>query len=138
MYALNGIVVNEFLGHSWDTPMNGTTLGKQTIAARALFPGAYWYWIAVGALIASILIYNFCYAVCLSFLGAYAKKKADVSSLDESDAAVELSSMNKEGEGSQNKKKGMILPFEPHSITFDDVKYSVDMPQVDVLNFSNS
>jgi hypothetical protein len=24
----------------------------------------------------------------------------------------------------------MVLPFEPHSITFDDVIYSVDMPQV--------
>ncbi|XP_022728526.1 pleiotropic drug resistance protein 1-like isoform X2 [Durio zibethinus] len=27
-----------------------------------------------------------------------------------------------------NKKKGMVLPFEPHSITFDDIIYSVDMP----------
>ncbi|MBA0756002.1 hypothetical protein Gogos_021194 [Gossypium gossypioides] len=27
------------------------------------------------------------------------------------------------------KKKGMVLPFEPHSITFDNVVYSVDMPQ---------
>ncbi|XP_052883731.1 pleiotropic drug resistance protein 1-like isoform X1 [Gossypium arboreum] len=26
-------------------------------------------------------------------------------------------------------KKGMVLPFEPHSITFDDIVYSVDMPQ---------
>ena len=33
-------------------------------------------------------------------------------------------------ENNQTKKKGMILPFEPHSITFDDIKYSVDMPQV--------
>uniref|UniRef100_A0A5B6YJY6 Putative pleiotropic drug resistance protein 1-like n=1 Tax=Davidia involucrata TaxID=16924 RepID=A0A5B6YJY6_DAVIN len=32
-------------------------------------------------------------------------------------------------EANQNKKRGMILPFEQHSITFDDVKYSVDMPQ---------
>ncbi|KAK2974339.1 hypothetical protein RJ640_021195 [Escallonia rubra] len=31
-------------------------------------------------------------------------------------------------EVNQTKKKGMILPFEPHSITFDEVKYSVDMP----------
>ena len=30
----------------------------------------------------------------------------------------------------QSKKKGMILPFEPHSICFDEVSYSVDMPQV--------
>ncbi|KAE8696102.1 Pleiotropic drug resistance protein 1 [Hibiscus syriacus] len=28
-----------------------------------------------------------------------------------------------------NKKKGMVLPFEPHSITFVDIIYSVDMPQ---------
>jgi hypothetical protein len=27
-------------------------------------------------------------------------------------------------------KKGMILPFAPLSLTFDDIKYSVDMPQV--------
>ncbi|GLT67735.1 hypothetical protein SLA2020_400210 [Shorea laevis] len=27
----------------------------------------------------------------------------------------------------QSKRKGMILPFEPHLITFDDMRYSVDM-----------
>ncbi|XP_059643270.1 pleiotropic drug resistance protein 1-like [Cornus florida] len=32
-------------------------------------------------------------------------------------------------EANQNRKRGMILPFEPHSITFDEIKYSVDMPQ---------
>jgi hypothetical protein len=34
------------------------------------------------------------------------------------------------GEASDKRKRGMVLPFEPHSITFDDVIYSVDMPQV--------
>ena len=29
-----------------------------------------------------------------------------------------------------NGKKGMVLPFQPLSITFDDIRYSVDMPQV--------
>ncbi|KAK7325201.1 hypothetical protein VNO77_29359 [Canavalia gladiata] len=32
-------------------------------------------------------------------------------------------------ESSHGNKKGMVLPFEPHSITFDDIIYSVDMPQ---------
>ncbi|KAF5936342.1 hypothetical protein HYC85_027471 [Camellia sinensis] len=32
-------------------------------------------------------------------------------------------------EVSQNRKRGMVLPFEPLSITFDDVRYAVDMPQ---------
>nr|XP_009801734.1 PREDICTED: pleiotropic drug resistance protein 1-like [Nicotiana sylvestris] len=36
---------------------------------------------------------------------------------------------NNEKEQSNSKKKGMVLPFEPHSITFDEVIYSVDMPQ---------
>lgn len=33
-------------------------------------------------------------------------------------------------EADLNKRRGMILPFEPLSITFDDIRYAVDMPQV--------
>ncbi|KAJ0533807.1 putative ABC-type xenobiotic transporter [Helianthus annuus] len=131
MYAMNGIVVNEFLGHSWRTPVNGTTLGKIVIKSRGFFAEAYWYWIAVAALFGFIFVFNICFALSLAFLNPFEKPQANASTEDESDSAVELSSMNKEStnEGSHNKKKGMILPFEPHSITFDDVKYSVDMPQ---------
>ncbi|KAK1422456.1 hypothetical protein QVD17_25588 [Tagetes erecta] len=131
MYAMNGIAVNEFLGHSWRKPINGTTLGKLAIAARGFYPEAYWYWIAVAALFGFIFVFNICYALSLAFLNPFEKPQANVSAEDESDSAIELSSVKKEtaDEGSQNKKKGMILPFEPHSITFDDVKYSVDMPQ---------
>lgn len=28
------------------------------------------------------------------------------------------------------RKRGMVLPFQPLSITFEDIHYSVDMPQV--------
>ncbi|TKY48115.1 ABC transporter G family member 40 [Spatholobus suberectus] len=50
-------------------------------------------------------------------------------------AEVELPRIESSGradsvvESSHGKKKGMVLPFEPHSITFDEVVYSVDMPQ---------
>ena len=30
-------------------------------------------------------------------------------------------------------RRGMVLPFTPLSITFDDIRYSVDMPQVLIL-----
>ena len=36
-------------------------------------------------------------------------------------------------EARRNNKRGMVLPFQPHSITFDDVRYSVDMPEVGLL-----
>ncbi|KAF5938930.1 hypothetical protein HYC85_023189 [Camellia sinensis] len=32
-------------------------------------------------------------------------------------------------EADQKRERGMILPFEPLSITFDDISYAVDMPQ---------
>ncbi|TKY58468.1 Pleiotropic drug resistance protein 1 [Spatholobus suberectus] len=48
----------------------------------------------------------------------------------------EQSLSNEENGGSssvetkENRKRGMILPFEPYSVTFDEVTYSVDMPQM--------
>lgn len=30
------------------------------------------------------------------------------------------------------KRKGMVLPFEPLSLTFDDIKYYVNMPKVSI------
>lgn len=43
-----------------------------------------------------------------------------------------LASVRLEGivESSHRRKRGMVLPFEPHSLTFDEITYSVDMPQV--------
>ncbi|XVE52142.1 hypothetical protein DITRI_Ditri02bG0098700 [Diplodiscus trichospermus] len=36
---------------------------------------------------------------------------------------------NMEALQAQTRRKGMILPFEPHSITFDEIRYFIDMPQ---------
>lgn len=33
------------------------------------------------------------------------------------------------------KRKGMILPFQPLTMTFHDVNYFVDMPKVRILDF---
>ncbi|KAF3447188.1 hypothetical protein FNV43_RR12368 [Rhamnella rubrinervis] len=32
-------------------------------------------------------------------------------------------------ETNQNKERGMVLPFKPLAITFDEIRYAVDMPQ---------
>lgn len=29
-----------------------------------------------------------------------------------------------------NRKRGMVLPFEPLSIAFNEIRYAIDMPQV--------
>ncbi|KAI3737596.1 hypothetical protein L2E82_27605 [Cichorium intybus] len=137
MYAMNGIVVNEFLGNQWDitwnnsdTGLNDTTLGKVLITSGGFFAESYWYWISVAALVGFILVFNLCFALSLAFLDPFGKAQSNASAQSDSDTgAVELSAMTTGDNAPQPKKKGMILPFEPHSITFNDVKYSVDMPQ---------
>ncbi|PNX64221.1 pleiotropic drug resistance protein 1-like, partial [Trifolium pratense] len=70
-------------------------------------------------------------------IGPFDKPSATVP-VEEDDSSnlqeVELPRIESSGRGdsvtesSHGKKKGMVLPFEPHSITFDDIVYSVDMP----------
>jgi len=37
------------------------------------------------------------------------------------------------GASEHNTKRGMVLPFTPLSITFDEIRYAVEMPQVQKL-----
>ncbi|ONK80704.1 uncharacterized protein A4U43_C01F20830 [Asparagus officinalis] len=151
MYAQNSIAVNEFLGKKWDHVVNATasnhTLGVQIIESRGLFAEAKWYWIGVGALIGYILGFNLLYTASLTYLNPVGESQAVMS-----EETLEEKVANRTGESSsrgnnngserarrgagteietvqeQNKKKGMVLPFAPLSITFDNIRYSVDMP----------
>ncbi|KAK4590501.1 hypothetical protein RGQ29_020878 [Quercus rubra] len=147
MYAQNAIVVNEFLGMSWRHVLPNSTepLGIEVLKSRGFFPHAYWYWIGVGALIGFILLFNAAFTLALTYINPLGKpqsvkseepqsqkkskengyeiKRGSITSSPSSisvDASVEIN---------QNRKRGMILPFEQHTITFDEIKYSVDMPQ---------
>ncbi|CAJ2661301.1 unnamed protein product [Trifolium pratense] len=136
MYGQNALMANEFLGNSWH---NATSeLGKNYLDARGFFPHAYWYWIGVGALAGFVFLLNALFGLALDILGPFDKPSATVPEDSEDDSSivqeVELPRIESSGRGdsvtesSHGKKKGMVLPFEPHSITFDDIVYSVDMP----------
>ncbi|KAJ8773915.1 hypothetical protein K2173_009346 [Erythroxylum novogranatense] len=145
MYGQNAILVNEFLGKSWrhNAPNSTVPLGVRVLTSRGFFPYAYWYWIGVGALIGFIAVFNFLFTVALTFLNPLEKPQAVISDEPESNeasdrpaGAIQLAEQGnghnahtESGEPSHVKKRGMVLPFEPHSITFDEVIYSVDMPQ---------
>ncbi|KAL2517559.1 ABC transporter G family member 40 [Abeliophyllum distichum] len=122
MYAQNAILVNEFTGNSWSKVVNGTQLGVSVMKARGFFPQAYWYWIGVGALFGFVCIFNILFVFALTYLKPFEKPQAVIQ--DESEDDVQKT----DGIEANQNKKGMILPFEPHSITFDDIRYSVDMP----------
>ncbi|KAG8643746.1 pleiotropic drug resistance protein 1 [Manihot esculenta] len=134
MYGQHAVVVNEFLAKSWrHIPPNSTEpLGVQLLKTRGFFPHAYWYWLGVGALGGFVLLFNFCFTLALTFLDPFEKPQAVIV---EDSQSNEPGDENGKGAGEEiseanhNKKKGMVLPFEPRSVAFDNVMYSVDMPQ---------
>ncbi|CAN6277935.1 unnamed protein product [Urochloa humidicola] len=150
MYAQNAIANNEFLGHSWqmviDPKTSNDTLGVQILKARGIFVDPNWYWIGVGALLGYILLFNVLFVLFLDWLGPLGKGQTVVSEeelrekhVNRTGENVELLQLgtdsqispNGRGEivGADTRKRGMVLPFTPLSITFDNIKYSVDMPQ---------
>ncbi|XP_042498756.1 pleiotropic drug resistance protein 1-like [Macadamia integrifolia] len=134
-------------------------LGVVVLKSRGFLPDAYWYWIGVGALIGYIFLFNTLFTLSLSYLNPFGKPQAVISSeilmtkhAEKNGKFIELSSKEKsfvvqkssKEERSEkissttlrvllneekNGKRGMVLPFQPLSITFDEVKYSIDMPQ---------
>ncbi|EYU35725.1 hypothetical protein MIMGU_mgv1a000224mg [Erythranthe guttata] len=120
MYAQNAIMVNEFTGHSWKHVSTNAniSLGVEVLESLGYFSGAYWYWIGIGALLGTTILLNSLCVLALTYLNPLGKPQAVLPENEN-----EVSTVNNE------KKRKVVLPLEPHSITFDDVKYSVDMPQ---------
>nr|CAB3463375.1 unnamed protein product [Digitaria exilis] len=158
MYVQNAIVVNEFLGHSWDKIVNNSisneTLGVQILKSRGFFSVAKWYWIGLGAMLGFTLLFNTLFTLALKFLEPYGKSHPSISEemLNEKDANLNgkvlagsllvLGSSTNQATGSSPKSdsaineddsvpmtRGMVLSFVPLSLTFDDIRYFVDMPQ---------
>lgn len=150
MYGQNAIAVNEFLGKNWGhvDPNLEEPLGIAVLNSRGFFPHAYWYWISVGALTGFTLLFNFLYTLALTYLNDINKpqscKSEDSQSSEHVDgtgnsschnadagdeAEIRSSSSTRSNGASNSAQKRMVLPFEPHSLTFDNIVYSVDMPQ---------
>uniref|UniRef100_A0A7N2LPG4 ABC transporter domain-containing protein n=1 Tax=Quercus lobata TaxID=97700 RepID=A0A7N2LPG4_QUELO len=151
MYAQNAIMANEFYGESWNKVIANSTenLGLAVLKSRGFPRHQYWYWIGVGAMIGYILLFNISFTLALTYLNPYRKsltiKEEENQSTEHSDGTREengdeirtesslsnSTSLVKDTavEANKSRQKGMILPFKPHSITFDDITYSVDMPQ---------
>ncbi|GLT97658.1 hypothetical protein SLE2022_152130 [Rubroshorea leprosula] len=140
-------------------PNSTESLGISVLKSRGIFPEARWYWIGVGTLIGYCFLFNFLFTVALKYLDPFGKPQAIISretlaekQADKAVQSIELSSRGKSssepdkeshrsassrtlsaGVGSINEenlnRRGMVLPFEPLSITFDEIKYAVDMPQ---------
>ncbi|GLJ18676.1 hypothetical protein SUGI_0333120 [Cryptomeria japonica] len=137
MYAQNGIAVNEFLASRWQKE----NIGIRLMHSRGLFSNDWWYWLAVGALCGYNFLFNVLYTVALHYLNPLGKPQALISEEElkqkkESTTGIQggvsrgqrNSNVSNNSEYNADGKKGMVLPFEPLSMTFDNINYYVDMP----------
>ncbi|XP_071709149.1 pleiotropic drug resistance protein 1-like isoform X3 [Rutidosis leptorrhynchoides] len=131
MYGQNGLAVNEFLGDSWKkvSPNSSDTIGVALLKSRGIFPEAYWYWIAVGASIGYMFLFNICFTLALEYLNPFGSPQAVLSKESMANEVRMSSRVGNINEVNHNKKRGMVLPFVPLSIAFDEIRYAVDMPQ---------
>lgn len=149
MYAQNAVNVNEFLGKSWShVPANCTEpLGVQVLKSRGIFTGSCWYSIGVVALVGFCVLFNLLFMFALTYLNPTGKSQAVVETEDMKEensrrkshpslqhsmkkTATEKSvEMRRVEIDNQERKRGMVLPFEPLSITFDDIRYAIDTPE---------
>ncbi|KAG2674487.1 hypothetical protein I3843_13G123100 [Carya illinoinensis] len=142
MYGQNAIAINEFLDDRWSTPTPNSsqpTVGKTLLKERGLFTEEYWYWICIAALLGFSLLFNFLFIAALTFLNMPGDTKAVIledeserkprRQLATSSEGIDMSVRNAQGSTSSiQTKRGMVLPFQPLSLTFNHVNYYVDMP----------
>ncbi|CAI8614815.1 unnamed protein product [Vicia faba] len=147
MYGQNAIAINEFLDKRWsepntDTRIDASTVGEVLLKSRGMYTEDYWYWICIGALVGFSLLFNLFFILALTYLNPFADSKAvnadedhkknESSSsrhhpLEGTDMAVRNSSYTM-STSNHERKRGMVLPFQPLSMAFNHINYYVDMP----------
>nr|XP_043633072.1 ABC transporter G family member 39-like [Erigeron canadensis] len=151
MYAQNALVINEFLDSRWSAPnrdprINASTVGEALLKSRSFFTQDYWFYISIGVLIGFSFLFNILFIVALTFLNPLGDTKTAIG--DESDVKYSNSELNQSdiegadmtvksttrkigsivGDDNPMKRRGMVLPFQPLSLAFNHVSYSIDMP----------
>ncbi|GLT42708.1 hypothetical protein SLA2020_166940 [Shorea laevis] len=139
-YAEIGISLNEFLAPRWQKVSSNETLGHLVLRKRGLNFNQNYYWISVAALIGFWIIFNTAFTFALSFLKPPGRSRATISRdrFSYLKAIEDSINANQEKEPqstyplkavTETKTTGMVLPFEPKTLTFENVQYFVDTPK---------
>ncbi|XP_050236360.1 ABC transporter G family member 31 [Mercurialis annua] len=134
-YGQRAISVNEFGAERWMKPsaIGNNTIGFNIMQANSLPLNDDWYWIGVGALWGYTLLFNIIVTLALTYLNAPRNTQTVADESTQKDPAGIVGSqeleLNQASAVEGSRKKGMILPFQPLTMTFHNVNYFVDMPK---------
>ncbi|KAM7275254.1 hypothetical protein ACFE04_017120 [Oxalis oulophora] len=120
-YAQIAISLNEFQAPRWQkVSSSNTTIGDQVLNQYDINYNHNFYWISIGALV------GFWDEICAALGKAQAvishKKFLRLEGRDILDNDSQTTVL-------ESEIRGMILPFEPLAISFENVQYYVDAPQ---------
>ncbi|XP_038698803.1 pleiotropic drug resistance protein 3-like isoform X2 [Tripterygium wilfordii] len=139
-YGEIGLSLNEFLSPRWQKLSNtNTSIGQELLKSRGLDFNGHYYWISLGALFGFSLLFNIGYALALSFLKPPGSSRAIIShdKLSQTHGGEqshygphveEKSRRSTSGSNKASDEGRMVLPFQPLTLTFQDVHYHVDTP----------
>ncbi|GLJ18633.1 hypothetical protein SUGI_0332060 [Cryptomeria japonica] len=129
--------VNEFLASRWQKD----NIGVQLMRSRGLFSDDWWYWLSIGALCGYNILFNVLYTAALHYLDPLGKPQALISKEElkqkkESTTGTQgrfaggqrHSNVSNNSDHITGENKGMVLPFQPLAMAFDNINYYVDMP----------
>ncbi|TXG63220.1 hypothetical protein EZV62_010214 [Acer yangbiense] len=140
-YVEIGVSVNEFLSPRWQQILSSnTTLGHQVLKNRGLDFSDNFYWVSVGALLGFWIIFNVGFTLALTYLRPPGSSQTVISheqlsyfkgrdNLSNVTGEKELCSIDILESAVETKTTGMLLPFEPITLTFENVHYFVDTPK---------
>uniref|UniRef100_A0A7N0VKM0 ABC transporter domain-containing protein n=1 Tax=Kalanchoe fedtschenkoi TaxID=63787 RepID=A0A7N0VKM0_KALFE len=123
-YAEIATSITEFQAPRWQqkmVPSSHTSLGTLVLVRRGLDFSDYFYWVCIAALIGFWLLLNIGFCCALNFAKAPRRLKTVKSH------GTHLESTTTATSG--NKISGLVLPFEPATISFEDVQYFVKTPK---------
>uniref|UniRef100_A0A803L4L5 ABC transporter domain-containing protein n=1 Tax=Chenopodium quinoa TaxID=63459 RepID=A0A803L4L5_CHEQI len=136
-YGEIGLATNEFLAPRWQKMLaSNTTIGHEVLQSRGLLFDGYFVWVSVGALFGFCVLSTLGFTLALTFLKAPRASTAFISreklsqlqgSGDPYQVENELKICGKKSCVEANKGY-MILPFQPFTVTFQNVQYYIDTP----------
>ncbi|XVF66043.1 hypothetical protein PTKIN_Ptkin10aG0002400 [Pterospermum kingtungense] len=137
-YGEIGISLNEFLAPRWQKVLElNTTIGKDILSSHGLNFDGYIYWISFGALLGFTVLFEFGFILALTYLKPPKMSRARISKKRFSQLQRrEPGKVGKQVDGTRQtavpetraETKRMVLPFQPLTVTFKDVRYFVDRP----------
>uniref|UniRef100_A0A0E0MMX0 ABC transporter domain-containing protein n=1 Tax=Oryza punctata TaxID=4537 RepID=A0A0E0MMX0_ORYPU len=130
-YAEIGTVINEFQAPRWQKEtIQNITIGNQILINHGLFYSWHFYWISVGALFGSIILFYIAFGLALDYITSLEEYHGNRPIKSLCQEQEKDSNVRKESDGHSNISRGgkMTMPVMELSITFHNLNYYIDTP----------